>query len=73
MALIDAEDRILRLAGWRTSDEAKANVPWWIEDFYNRRRRHSRLGMLPPVEFEQAMRACAENGEERKGVLTRAE
>ena len=28
--------------------------------------------MLPPVEFEQAMRACAENGGERKEVPTQA-
>lgn len=28
--------------------------------------------MLPPVEFEQAIRARAENGGERKKVLTQA-
>ncbi|MCV7268196.1 hypothetical protein H7I39_08535 [Mycobacterium doricum] len=29
---------------WPTSD--------WIERVYNRRRRHSKIGMISPVEFE---------------------
>lgn len=46
--------------GWKTRAEAKAKVAWWIEDFYNRRRLHSKVGMLPPVEFEQLVRAGAQ-------------
>ncbi|HEX8859596.1 MAG TPA: IS3 family transposase, partial [Actinomycetes bacterium] len=26
----------------------------YLEIFHNRQRRHSRLGMLSPIEFEQA-------------------
>lgn len=40
---------------WATRAEAKQAVAWWIEVVYNRRRLHTRLGMVPPVEFEQTM------------------
>ena len=34
-------------------DEAKADVFDYIERFYNPRRRHSTLGYLSPVEYEE--------------------
>jgi len=37
---------------WPTKAEARVAVFDYIEAFYNRRRRHSTLGMLSPVEFE---------------------
>jgi len=37
---------------YRTRDEARADVFDYIERFYNPRRRHSTLGYLSPVEFE---------------------
>jgi putative transposase len=37
---------------YRTRDEAKADVFDYIERFYNRKRRHSTLGYLSPMEFE---------------------
>jgi putative transposase len=44
--------------GYRTRDEAKADVFDYIERFYNPRHRHSTLGYLSPMEFEkQAMLA----------------
>jgi putative transposase len=45
------KDLIHRRA-WPTKAEARTAVFEYIEAFYNRRRRHSRLGMLSPVEFE---------------------
>jgi putative transposase len=36
-----------------THAEARLKIATWIVDFYNARRRHSRAGGLPPVEFEQ--------------------
>lgn len=36
-----------------TKAEAKRTVGAWIEAVYNRRRRHSKLGMISPVTFEQ--------------------
>ena len=43
---------------YRTRNDARADVFDYIERFYNPRRRHSTLGYLSPVEFEeQAMLA----------------
>jgi putative transposase len=36
-----------------TRAEARLKIATWIVDFYNTRRRHSRAGGLPPVEFER--------------------
>jgi putative transposase len=45
--LVDDED-------YRTRAEAKQSLFHYIEVFYNRRRRHSYLGYVSPVEFERA-------------------
>ncbi|MBC3186848.1 IS3 family transposase, partial [Corynebacterium sp. zg-331] len=37
---------------WATQDQARKAVARWIEVVYNRRRRHSKIGMISPVEFE---------------------
>ena len=39
-----------------TRAAARARVSAWIED-YNTRRRHSALGMMSPVDYEQALKA----------------
>ena len=39
-----------------TRAAARARVPAWIED-YNTKRRHSTLGMMTPVGYEQALQA----------------
>ena len=38
---------------YRTRDEARADVFDYIERFYNPKRRHSTIGYLSPMEFEQ--------------------
>ena len=47
-----------RTAGkvYRTRDAARADVFDYIERFYNPRRRHSTLGYLSPVAYEERMR-----------------
>ncbi|MDH3355247.1 MAG: IS3 family transposase [Chromatiales bacterium] len=44
--MVDHED-------YRTKSEAKQSLFEYIEIFYNRRRRHSYLGYLSPVEYEE--------------------
>ena len=38
---------------YRSRDEARADVFDYIERFYNAKRRHSTIGYLSPMEFEQ--------------------
>jgi putative transposase len=38
---------------YRTRNEAKADVFDYIARFYNPKRRHSTIGYLSPMEFEQ--------------------
>lgn len=40
---------------YRTRAEAKADVFDYIERFYNSKRRHSTIGYLSPIQFEQQM------------------
>lgn len=37
---------------YRTVDDVATDVFDWIETWYNRRRRHSSLGMISPLEYE---------------------
>ena len=37
---------------WSTKKAARIEVGKWIEDRYNRRRRHSSIGQITPVDFE---------------------
>ena len=41
---------------YRTRDQARADVFDYIERFYNPRRRHSTIGYLSPMQFEQKAR-----------------
>jgi putative transposase len=41
---------------YRTRDQARADVFDYIERFYNPRRRHSTLGYVSPVDFEERLR-----------------
>jgi putative transposase len=37
---------------WRTREEARLEVFWWLEAVYNRTRRHSSIGYLSPTDYE---------------------
>ena len=40
-------------SGSQTREQARLRIFWYIECFYNPRRRHSSLGMLSPIDYEQ--------------------
>jgi transposase InsO family protein len=39
-------------ADWYSRREAEREITTWIDEWYNRQRRHSSLGYLSPVDFE---------------------
>ena len=39
---------------FENTDHARTSIFWYIEAYYNRKRKHSTLGYLSPVNFEQA-------------------
>ncbi len=39
---------------WPDKNELRSEIFDFIEIFYNRRRRHSTLGMLSPVDYENS-------------------
>jgi transposase InsO family protein len=45
-------------ARWATRTEATAALGAYLEGWYNRRRRHSTLDYLSPVEYELRLRAA---------------
>jgi putative transposase len=50
------EFELRSLEDFTTRAAARARISAWIED-YNTRRRHSALGMMSPVDYEQALKA----------------
>ena len=43
---------VVYITDYRNVEEAEQNIAQCIEEVYNRKRLHSSLGYLPPVEFE---------------------
>jgi len=46
-------ERVYRRPRYRTHDEARADAFDYIERFYNPTRRHSTLGQISPMQYEQ--------------------
>ncbi|SRR6266498_3205473 len=46
------EKELLRRRSFRTRQEARTAIFDWIETWYNRERRHSRLGYRSPANYE---------------------
>lgn len=63
------ECELIDRATWRSRDEAMLAIFEFIEGFYNPRRRHSSIGYLSPMSFEQ--RAAASAGDQSTGKLPR--
>src|SRR5262249_14671709 len=47
------EKELLRRRSFRTRQEARTAIFDWIEAWYNRERRHSRLGYRSPDQYER--------------------
>jgi putative transposase len=45
---------LVNLCQYKTSEEAKKDIFEYIEIFYNRQRRHSTIGYLSPLAYEEA-------------------
>lgn len=45
------EDRI-------SPQQLQRDLAFWIEGYYNRERRHSTIGYLSPIHYEQRAVAC---------------
>ena len=46
------QKNVLDTRRWKTREELRAAIVYWLEAKYNRRRRQRGLGKLTPVEFE---------------------
>ena len=51
---------------WATKARAKREVGAWIEGRYNRRRRHSSIGQISPVDFE--MQHCNQTAADQEAA-----
>ena len=53
---------LIHRRSWPTKTDARTAIFGYIEAFYNRRRRHSRLGMRSPADFETSTLINGEAG-----------
>lgn len=49
----DLRAELLRRERFATREAARMRLFWYIECFYNTRRRHSGLGYLSPADYER--------------------
>lgn len=47
---------LVHQAVYQSREDAMADIFFYIESFYNRRRRHSTLGYLSPLAYESRYR-----------------
>jgi len=51
------------LAGYETYQDVVERIPHFVEEVYNKKRLHSSLGYMPPVEFEKQNRSKLRAGQ----------
>jgi transposase InsO family protein len=47
---------LIEPATWPTRARARSATVYWLEAIYNRRRRHSAIDMLSPLDYEERYR-----------------
>ena len=67
-AFATLKKELVHRRSWPTRRELTGEVFEYIESFYNRTRRHSRLGMLSPTDYEAAHAPLACAGAREKSV-----
>lgn len=50
----------VHLSNYRIREEAKTSIFEYVEIFYNRKRLHSTLGYVSPIDFEAAWNCTVE-------------
>lgn len=53
----EAKSDLLPVSAYRSRKQARSDVFDYIERFYNPTRRHSTLGYISPIKFEEAREA----------------
>jgi transposase InsO family protein len=49
---------LLEIRDYDDLDEARKDLSWWIDTWYNGRRLHSSLGYVPPIEYEKSKKVA---------------
>ena len=66
------EKELLRRHSFRTKQDARTAIFDWIETWYNRERRHSRLGYRSPANYERERSDCAREDDRKNFIEERA-
>ncbi|MDR1513257.1 MAG: integrase core domain-containing protein [Propionibacteriaceae bacterium] len=53
--MVDFQNRVLRPHVFATVAQARRGTYVWIDSFYNARRRHSKIGYMSPLQYEQRL------------------
>ncbi len=48
------QHELISQRAWTTKAQARQEITQWVHTWYNQHRLHSAIGMVPPIEYEQA-------------------
>ena len=47
------QHELINRRAWTTKASARQEITQWVHGWYNQRRLHSAIGVIPPIEYEQ--------------------